>query len=125
MGDERGSLVSLEENSNIPFSIKRVYYIYGTSVDVSRGFHAHKNLEQVVVCLNGSCRFVLDDGRIREDIVLDSPDVGLHISGLVWREMHDFTEDCVLMVLASERYLKEDYILEYNDFLLEAIAKWS
>ncbi len=125
MGDERGSLVSLEENSNIPFKIKRVYYIYGTNVDVSRGFHAHKNLEQVVVCLNGSCRFVLDNGRTREEVVLDSPDIGLHINGLIWREMHDFTEDCVLMVLASERYLKDDYILEYNDFLLEAIAKWS
>ncbi|MEN1911508.1 FdtA/QdtA family cupin domain-containing protein [Escherichia coli] len=119
LGDDRGSLVSLEQNKNIPFEIKRIYYIFGTKDGVSRGFHAHKNLQQVAICVKGSCRFLLDDGRTKEEIILDKPDTGLHINSFIWHEMHDFSEDCVLMVLASELYDEDDYIRDYNDFLKE------
>ncbi|QLE78816.1 WxcM-like domain-containing protein [Francisella sp. Scap27] len=118
-GDQRGSLVSLEENKNIPFEVKRVYYIFDTKSDVRRGFHAHTSLEQVLVCVSGSCKILVDDGKSRENILLDSPDKGLLISGLVWREMFDFSNDCVLMVLASEYYDESDYIRCYDGYLRE------
>lgn len=116
LGDERGSLFSLESNKNVPFDIKRVYYIFGTKDGVSRGFHAHRNLKQVAVCVTGSCRFVLDDGKYRESIILNDPLKGILIDGLVWREIYDFTPDCVLMVLASDHYDEKDYIRKYETF---------
>lgn len=117
IGDGRGELYALEASKNVPFSIKRVYYMTGLHEDVSRGYHAHKSLQQLAVCVSGSCRFILDDGITREDIVLDSPRTGLLIGNMIWREMHDFTEGCVLMVLASEYYDEFDYIRDYQDFL--------
>ena len=119
MGDDRGSLIALEENHNTPFDIKRVYYIYGTIPDVRRGLHAHKNLKQIAICITGSCIFHLDNGHEKDDILLDSPTQGLLIEGLVWREMYDFSPDCVLMVLASEYYDENDYIRDYDAFLKE------
>ncbi|WP_367971420.1 FdtA/QdtA family cupin domain-containing protein [Vibrio scophthalmi] len=116
LGDNRGGLISLEENKNIPFDIKRVYYIFGTEQGVARGFHSHKNLQQVAICVKGSCRFILDNGKCRESVVLDSPSVGLYIDNNKWREMHDFSEDCVLVVLASDYYDEADYIREYEKF---------
>jgi dTDP-4-dehydrorhamnose 3,5-epimerase-like enzyme len=117
LGDDRGSLVALEAHKTVPFDIKRVYYIFGTQVGVSRGFHAHRALQQVAVCVAGKCRMVLDDGQRRENVWLDSPTKGLLIGDLVWREMHDFSPDCVLLVLASEHYFENDYIRNYSDFL--------
>jgi dTDP-4-dehydrorhamnose 3,5-epimerase-like enzyme len=117
LGDDRGSLISLEANKQIPFDIKRVYYIYGTEKEVARGFHAHKQLQQVAVCVAGKCRMILDDGKKREEMLLDSPAKGLLIEDMVWREMHDFSEDCVLLVLASEHYDESDYIRDYETFL--------
>jgi dTDP-4-dehydrorhamnose 3,5-epimerase-like enzyme len=117
LGDERGSLVALEANKSVPFDIKRVYYIFGTKEGVSRGFHAHRNLKQVAVCVTGSCRFVLDNGKKKEEVVLDDATKGLLIKNLTWREMYDFSPDCVLMVLASEYYNESDYIRDYDDFL--------
>ena len=117
LGDERGSLVALEGNKSVPFDIKRVYYIFGTKEGVSRGFHAHRNLKQVAVCVTGSCRFVLDNGKQREEVVLDKSTIGLLINDLTWREMYDFSPDCVLMVLASEHYDESDYIRDYQEFL--------
>lgn len=117
LGDDRGSLVALEANKTVPFDIKRVYYIFGTKPGVARGFHAHKTLKQVAVCVTGSCRMLLNNGQNKEEILLDSPTKGLLIEGLVWREMHDFTPDCVLLVLASEHYDEADYIRDYEDFL--------
>jgi len=117
LGDDRGSLVALEANKSVPFDIKRVYYIFGTQPGVSRGFHAHKNLKQLAVCVTGSCRFVLDNGKQREEIMLDSSTTGLIIEDLTWREMHDFTPDCVLMVLANQYYDENDYIRDYQEFL--------
>ena len=116
-GDSRGSLISLESNKNVPFEIKRVYYIFGTQPGVSRGFHAHKDLEQVAVCVSGGCRFILDDGVTQEAIILDSPEKSIFIGPMIWHEMHDFSEDCVLMVLASAYYDEDDYIRDYNDFM--------
>lgn len=117
LGDERGSLVALESNRSVPFEIKRVYYIFGTKEGVSRGYHAHRHLKQAAVCVTGSCRFILDDGTRREEIVLNSSTQGLLIEGVIWREMHDFTTDCVLMVLASEYYDESDYIRDYEQFI--------
>jgi dTDP-4-dehydrorhamnose 3,5-epimerase-like enzyme len=117
LGDERGSLVALEANKNVPFDIKRVYCIFGAKEGVSRGFHAHRNLNQVAVCVTGSCRFTLDNGKQREEIVLNDSTKGVLIQNLTWREIHDFSPDCVLMVLASEYFDEADYIRDYDDFL--------
>jgi len=117
LGDEDGSLVSLEGNKSVPFDIKRVYYIFGTKKGVSRGFHAHRNLKQVAICVTGSCRFILDNGRLREEVVLDKSTTGLLIDDLTWREIYDFSPDCVLMVLASEHFDELDYIRDYQEFL--------
>ncbi|MCG6320086.1 FdtA/QdtA family cupin domain-containing protein [Vibrio alginolyticus] len=119
MGDERGSLISLEQQKNIPFDIKRIYYIFDTQSGLASGFHAHYDLEQVAICMKGSVTFVIDDGTTKETVTLSSPDVGMHIKGLKWREMHDFSEDCVLMVVASELYDEADYIRDYDTFLKE------
>lgn len=116
-GDDRGALISLEENINVPFEIKRVYFIFNTNDGISRGFHAHKDLEQVALCVKGSCRLVLDNGKSRESIILDSPNKGIYIDNSKWREMHDFSEDCVLLVLASKVYDESDYIRDYKEFL--------
>ena len=119
LGDDRGSLIALEENYNTPFEIKRVYYIFDTKEGVRRGFHAHIDLKQMAICVKGSCTFVLDDGEKREEIRLNSPNQGLLIEGLIWREMYDFSPDCVLLVLASEHYDEDDYIRDYGEFLEE------
>lgn len=116
-GDERGMLVALEENKEIPFAIKRVYYMYDTGLNVRRGYHAHKKLEQILICVHGSCKIHLDDGNGTEEVILDKPYEGLYISNDVWREMYDFSEDAVLMVLASELYDESDYIRDYQQFM--------
>ena len=116
-GDYSGSLVALEKSEDFPFEIKRVYYIWGTQKDVVRGHHAHKRLEQVIVCVSGSCDFILDNGTMRETVHLDSPNLGLYIKNNIWREFTNFSPDCVVMVLASEHYNEADYIRNYNEFL--------
>lgn len=123
LGDERGSLVALECNKHIPFCINRVYYIFGTKAGVARGFHAHRNLKQVAVCIVGSCKFSLDDGKSKQEVILDSPTTGLLIDNLVWREMHDFSSDCVLLVFADAHYNEDDYIRNYQQFLEEVNGK--
>ena len=122
-GDERGKLVSLEGNKNIPFDIKRVYYIFDTLPDQVRGKHAHKDLEQIIVAMDGSCEFVLDDGKERKSIWLNRPDVGLYVGNNIWREMQNFSYGCKLMVLASKHYDEKEYIRNYDDFLRE-VNKW-
>lgn len=122
LGDDRGNLVSFEGNRNIPFNIKRVYCIYATKDNVIRGLHAHKTLKQVAIALKGSCKFILDDGLKREEIILNSQTQGLLIDSCLWREMHDFSEDCVLMVLASQLYDESDYIRDYKEFQCVAVS---
>lgn len=119
LGDDRGSLIAIEigvENS-VPFNIKRVYYLYHTALGVSRGHHAHRKLDQVAICVAGKCRMVLDDGAVREEAWMDSPERGLLLKRMVWHDMHDFSEDCVLLVLASEHYEENDYIRSYAEFI--------
>lgn len=116
-GDDRGQLVALEEFKDIPFEIKRVYYMYDTREGVRRGFHAHKSLEQILICIHGSCKILLDNGTEKKIIPLESPYEGLYVSNNMWREMFDFSPDAVLMVLASDYYKEEDYIRDYDQFL--------
>ena len=116
-GDDRGQLVALEEFKDIPFRIKRVYYMYDTGKGVTRGYHAHKSLEQILICIHGSCKIMLDNGSERKVIPLEKPYEGLYVSHLMWREMFDFSPDAVLMVLASELYDESDYIRDYDVFL--------
>lgn len=120
-GDERGSLIALEGH-DVPFAIRRVYYIYGTGRGVERGFHAHRDLHQLAVCVSGSCTMIVDDGIERREVPLTSPDVALHIGPMVWHEMHGFSADAVLVVLASATYDEADYIRDYGAFL-EAIGR--
>jgi len=115
-GDERGSLIPLERATGVPFDIARVYFIYGTQPGVSRGFHAHRQLRQLAICIAGSCTMVLDDGRKRTKLRLDRPDAALEIGPMIWREMHDFSPDCVVAVLADAPYVEADYIRDYAEF---------
>jgi dTDP-4-dehydrorhamnose 3,5-epimerase-like enzyme len=117
MGDHQGSLVALEATRQVPFLIARVYYVFGTRPGASRGFHAHRTLSQLCVAVAGSCRMVLDDGRTRAEARLDRPDRGLLIGPGLWREMHGFSPDCVLLVLADAPFDEADYIREYGAFL--------
>lgn len=116
-GDNRGQLVSLEEFKDIPFHIKRVYYMYGTANGVIRGYHAHKSLQQILVCIHGGCKIKLDNGKEQKIVMLEKPYEGLYVSNAMWREMFDFSSDAVLMILASELYDESDYIRNYDEFL--------
>ena len=116
-GDDRGQLIALEQFKEIPFHVKRVYYIYDTASGVARGFHAHKTLEQILICIHGSCKIRLDDGREQAVVPLNSPSEGLYVGPGMWREMFDFSPDAVLLVLASELYNESDYIRDYDGFL--------
>lgn len=117
-GDERGELIALEELSEqVPFEIKRVYYIYDTTPGTVRGRHAHKQLKQVMICVGGACTIVCDDGKSKMEYHLDWPSKGLLVDGLIWREMKDFSKGAVLLVLASEHYDEMDYIRDYQTFL--------
>ena len=116
-GDDRGQLVALEEFKDIPFQIKRVYYMWNTVPGVTRGYHAHKKLEQILICVHGSCKIRLNDGKEIKEVPLEKPYEGLYVTNNMWREMYDFSDDAVLMVLASEVYNEEDYIRDYEEFL--------
>ena len=116
-GDDRGQLISLEEYNDIPFQIKRVYFMYDTAADAVRGHHAHKNLQQILVCVHGSCKIRLDNGTEKKVVPLEKPYEGLYVANNMWREMFDFSPDAVLMVFASEVYDEADYIRDYDEFL--------
>lgn len=116
-GDERGQLVAIEGNVDIPFEIKRVFFIYGTSAGVPRGNHAHHKTLQYLIAVSGSCKVTLDTGVDKETYSLNSQNVGLLQKERVWGVMHDFSEDCVLLVLASEHYDEADYIRDYIEFI--------
>ena len=118
-GDSRGSLIALECENEVPFTVRRAYYIYGTQPGTPRGFHAHRNLKQMLIVVSGSVTIHCEFCGQKQVVLLDSPDKGLLIEGLVWREMHDFSEGAVLLVLASERYSEDDYIRDYNVFKQE------
>lgn len=118
-GDERGSLISLENNRNIGFDIKRIYYIHSTKKNISRGFHAHKKLKQLLIAVSGSVDIYCEFQNEKQTYLLNSPNFGLIIEGPVWRIMQNFSNDAVLIVLADDFYDENDYIREYDSFLYE------
>ncbi|HIQ53396.1 MAG TPA: WxcM-like domain-containing protein [Pseudomonas pachastrellae] len=117
LGDHRGQLIAIEGGRDVPFEIKRVFYIYGTQPNTPRGQHAHHKTRQYLIVVNGSCNVTLDDGKHKTTYTLNQPNSGLLQETLVWGTMHDFSHDCVLLVLASEHYDDTDYIREYEKFL--------
>ena len=119
-GGKYGNLVPVEGMADIPFAIKRVYYIYDVPSDIRRGFHSHNKLHQVLICVNGSVKIAVKNGEQEEIIELKDPSEGLYIGPLVWREMYDFSEGAVLLVLASEYYSEEDYIRNFDHYLEQA-----
>ncbi|WP_115511983.1 MULTISPECIES: sugar 3,4-ketoisomerase [Xanthomonas] len=120
-GDDRGLLISLEQQRNVPFEIRRVYYLFGTRSGVHRGQHAHRKLNQLAVALHGSVTILLDEGKGDgpTEVTLNDPSQGLLLGRMVWRDLHHFSPDCVLMVLADQLYDPGDYILDYDEFLGE------
>jgi hypothetical protein len=116
LGDIRGYLVAIESGTDIPFEIKRVFYIYGTQPNVPRGQHSHHRTKQYLIVVSGSCQVTLDDGREKVTHLLDQPHIGLFQDAMVWGTMHDFSPDCVLLVLANEHYSEDDYIRSYDEF---------
>ncbi|WP_155834462.1 sugar 3,4-ketoisomerase [Butyrivibrio sp. FC2001] len=116
--DERpmGHLTPIEALEDVPFEVKRIYYITRVPENTIRGFHAHKNLEQVLLCLNGSVKVNVSDPYKKEMFVLDDPSKGLYIGPGLWREMFDFSPGSVLLVLASEHYSEDDYIRDYRTY---------
>jgi UDP-2-acetamido-3-amino-2,3-dideoxy-glucuronate N-acetyltransferase len=116
--DERGSLSFFEigENKHVPFCVKRIYYLFKLN-ELTRGFHAHKELKELIICLHGSCSFILDDGKERKTVSLSKETQGLFINPMTWREIHDITPNTVILVLASEFFDESDYIRNYDDFL--------
>lgn len=117
LGDERGSLIAVEARKDVPFNIARVYYIFGTKAGVERGFHAHKTLQQVAVAVRGTCTMMLDDGTEKVEIALDDPAHSVRIDPMIWHEMKNFSEDCVLLIFADQAYDESDYIRNYEAFL--------
>lgn len=116
MGDERGKLIAIESEINIPFKIKRVFYIYGTQPNVPRGQHSHFKTKQYLIAVKGSCQVTLDNGKEKKTYLLDKPYIGLLQDAMIWGTMHDFSTDCVLLVLTNEHYSDADYIRNYDEF---------
>ena len=116
-----GHLTAIESGIDIPFEIKRIYYITGVPREISRGFHSHRNLEQILLCLNGSVKIRIKTPFEEEVVQLSKPNQGLFVGNMVWREMFDFTSGSVLLVLASEYYTEKDYIRSYSEYEIEAI----
>jgi hypothetical protein len=113
-----GKISVAEGLRHIPFEIKRVYYIYDLeNLNAIRGKHAHKKLEQVIFCINGSFLLGLDDGVNREDMLLNKRNTGVYLGTGLWHTMRQFSKDCVLLVLASDHYNESDYIRDYDEFL--------
>lgn len=114
--DERGSISYIEESKDIPINIQRVYYIYNVPNGCRRGKHAHRKLEQVMIAVSGEFDVYIDDGEDSTHVTLNSPDRGLYLAPMTWRELYGFTEDAVCLVLASELYDEADYIHQYDTF---------
>ena len=115
--DERGELSVLQKGEGVPFSIKRIYYLYDTKATHVRGVHAHHKLEQVIVALSGKFEIKLDDGKRSKIVVLDKPNLGLYICPMIWREVTSIENNGICMVLASRKYEEEDYIHDYKNFI--------
>ena len=116
LGDERRHLVVIEGNEDVAFDIKRVFYIYGSDTDVVRGQHANRDTEFVLINVCGTSKVRVDDGKEEKVYVLDKPHEGVYIPKMVWKDMYDFSEDSILLVLASEHYDGDEYIRDYEDY---------
>lgn len=114
--DTRGYLSVIEGGKDIPFEIKRIYYLYMVP-EAARGAHAHKELQQLLIATSGSVHVTLDDGVNKKTFVLDKPWKGLHVVPGLWRDLDNFAGGTVCVILASEKYEAEDYIRDYTDFL--------
>jgi len=119
LGDERGNLVVVEGGMDIPFEIKRVFYIYGSDPEVVRGQHANRKTEFVLINVSGTSKVKVDNGVETEIIELNRPRMGLYLPINLWKDMYDFSEDSVLLVLASEHYDSSEYIRDYDQFVRE------
>ena len=115
--DRKGNLSVVENGLTLPFDVKRVYYLYDIPGGESRGSHAHKELEQLIVAVSGSFKVTLDDGKVKRTFFLNRPYQGLLVKPGLWRDLEDFSSGAVCMVLASEVYQAEDYIRDYDEFL--------
>ena len=116
-GDDRGHLVIVEGNQDIPFDIKRVFYIYGSDKDVIRGKHANYNTEFVLINVAGTSKVRVDDGTNEKKFSLDRPHMGIYLPRMLWKDMYPFSEDSVLLVLASEHYDAKEYIRDYAEYM--------
>lgn len=117
-GDERGNLIVAEgDGMDIPFSIKRVFYIYGSDAEVVRGKHANKKTEFVLINVCGTSKVKITNGQEETIVVLDKPRMGLYLKTMLWKEMYDFSPDSILLVLASEHYDGEEYIRDYEEYV--------
>ena len=119
LGDERGKLVVVEGEDSVPFEIKRIFYIYGSDDTVKRGQHANRESEFVLINVSGTSKVRIDNGHSEAIIELDRPRMGLYIPKMVWKDMYDFSEDSVLLVIASTHYVGNEYIRDYNSYLEE------
>lgn len=117
ISDPRGNLTPIEGGVDIPFDVKRIYYLYDVPSGESRGAHAHKELRQLIIAANGSFTITLDDGTKKKSFTLNRPYQGLLIIPGIWRDLDDFSSGAVLLCLASEHYQAEDYIRNYQDFV--------
>jgi hypothetical protein len=116
LGDERGQLVAIESGIHVPFEIKRVFYIFGTLPKVLRGQHSHHKTKQYLIAVHGSCKVTLENGIHSNTYELNNPSFGLFQDAMVWGTMHDFSADCVLLVLADQYYDESDYIRNYEEY---------
>ena len=118
LGDERGKLVVIEGGISIPFNIKRVFYIYGSDSKVVRGKHANKKSEFILINVSGNCKIRVTDGHEERIINLDRPMMGIYIPRMIWKDMYEFSSDSILLVLASTHYDADEYIKNYEDYLM-------
>lgn len=116
--NDAGNITVMENKGNIPFDVKRIYYLYDIPMGSERGGHAHYELQQFVVAASGSFVFLLDDGIERREVFLNHPNKALHIKPGIWREMKDFSSGSICLVLASSNYEESDYIRDYQDYLI-------
>jgi dTDP-4-dehydrorhamnose 3,5-epimerase-like enzyme len=118
-GDERGKLVAIEGLKDIPFEIKRIFYIYAASSDVIRGCHANRYSEFILINICGSSKVKVNDGMTEKIFILDKPCKGIYIPNMVWKEMYDFSPDSVLLAVTNKPYDAHEYIRNYKDYLKE------
>ena len=116
--DRKGNLTVVQNSETVPFDVKRIYYLYDIPGGESRGSHAHKELSQLIIAASGSFRVTLDDGNVKRSFILNRPYQGLYIKPGIWRDLDDFSSGAICMVLAKEIYKKEDYIRDYDEFLI-------